>query len=649
MKLSGGEIVVRALQDEGIRWTFGIPGTHNIELYDALGVADSIRPVLVTDEQSASFMADGVWRATGEMACVNVVPGAGLTHALSGIAEAWMDNVPMLVLGCGIRRDSGRAYQLHDVDQFALVEAVTRARYRPMNGTELYRDLRTACAVARDGAGGPVFVEVPANVYLFKHEVTLPARGAPWPAAREAVEPPEAVGGGMAGPAGSHAGGDGRAEGAGSGAPGGGMAGAAGGAGPGGGRAGPATGPSPGEATPATRPSRGDGMAEAVRAAAALLREAERPLVYLGAGALGGRDAALRLVELLEAPFSTTFQGKGVLPESHPLFLWPGFGATAPPFVREEAERCDVTLAVGCRFGEVATGSYGMEPRGSLIHVDIEPAVLNANYPAAVAVAADARTFLEALLAELGPDAERPRDVALRHRIQEGHNALLAELLGEAGKERVNPAHLLLAVQRLFGPDTVYTTDSGNGTFLAMEHLRLDQPRKFLAPVDYSCMGYSVPAALGAKLAAPDLPVVALAGDGAFLMTGMELITAAQEGIGVVVLVLRDRELAQIAQFQGTAMNRKVASALPDYDLRSLAKGMGCEFLHLDADDATQEVLTRARGMAEKGLPVVVDVAIDYSRKTFFTRGVVKTNLLRFPLKDRIRFIGRAVVRKVTG
>jgi acetolactate synthase-1/2/3 large subunit len=90
MKRSGGEIVVRALQDEGIRWTFGIPGTHNIELYDALGVAEGIRPVLVTDEQSASFMADGVWRATGEMACVNVVPGAGLTHALSGIAEAFM-------------------------------------------------------------------------------------------------------------------------------------------------------------------------------------------------------------------------------------------------------------------------------------------------------------------------------------------------------------------------------------------------------------------------------------------------------------------------------------------------------------------------------------------------------------------------------
>ena len=97
MKLTGGEIVVRALEDERIPFTFGIPGTHNIELYDALADSSVVRPVLVTDEQSAGFMADGVWRASGSLGCVNIVPGAGLTHALSGIAEAYMDGVPMLV------------------------------------------------------------------------------------------------------------------------------------------------------------------------------------------------------------------------------------------------------------------------------------------------------------------------------------------------------------------------------------------------------------------------------------------------------------------------------------------------------------------------------------------------------------------------
>ena len=100
MKRTGAPLVVKALEDEGVPFTFGIPGTHNIELYDALASSDKVQVVLVTDEQSASFMADGLWRASGKLGCVNVVPGAGLTHALSGIAEAFMDQVPMLVLGC---------------------------------------------------------------------------------------------------------------------------------------------------------------------------------------------------------------------------------------------------------------------------------------------------------------------------------------------------------------------------------------------------------------------------------------------------------------------------------------------------------------------------------------------------------------------
>ncbi|MEJ2541413.1 MAG: thiamine pyrophosphate-binding protein [Gemmatimonadota bacterium] len=589
-KLTAGEIVVRALEDEGIRYAFGIPGTHNIELYDALGAAEEVRPFLVTDEQSASFMADGYWRASGELACVNVVPGAGLTHALSGIAEAYMDTVPLLVLGCGIRRDTGRAYQLHDVDQFALVEPVTKGRFRPMNGVELYRDLRDACLLARSGAPGPVFVEVPANLYLFPHPVTLPARRAPWPAARVTLETKGASGTEAV-----------RAS---------------------------SPGIDPDGAAAAQGPvGRGSrALLAAAEDAARILRAARRPLVYAGLGAAGGRDALLRIVEQLEAPFSTTFQG-----------------------VREVVAECDATLAVGCRFGEVATGSYGLTPPGPLIHVDIDPAVLNANHATTLAVNADARIFLEALLEALLRDLPRTADEELRRGIREGHQDVRARWAAGDDGGRVSPPRLLAAAQRIFGPRTVFTTDSGNGTFLALECLRLDEPGRFLAPVDYSCMGYSVPAAIGAKLARPEAPVVALTGDGAFLMTGLEMITAAQETIGVVAMVLRDRELAQIAQFQDTAMNRKVASALPDYDLRGLARGMGCEFLHLDSDAEIDGVLEKAREIAGYGFPVVVDVAIDYSRKTWFTRGVVQSNLLRFPLRDRVRFIGRALVRRVTG
>jgi acetolactate synthase-1/2/3 large subunit len=129
-------------------------------------------------------MADAVWRASGRLACANVVPGAGLTHAMSGIAEAFLDNVAMLVLGCGIRRDTGRAFQLHDVDQAAMVRPVTKAQFRPQTGDELYTTIREACRIAREAPAGPVFVEVPANLYLTTHELE-PGAYDPPPAIRQ--------------------------------------------------------------------------------------------------------------------------------------------------------------------------------------------------------------------------------------------------------------------------------------------------------------------------------------------------------------------------------------------------------------------------------------------------------------------------------
>ena len=576
IKLSGGEIVARALADEGVRFAFGIPGTHNIELYDALGESPTVRPVLVTDEQSASFMADGVWRASGSLGCVNVVPGAGLTHALSGIAEAFMDNVPLLVLGCGIRQDFQKSFQLHDVDQLAIAAPVTKAAFRVDRGAELYPEIRRACQLARSGAPGPVMVEVPVNLYLQRHEVDPAAWTAPVP-----VPPPL---------------------------------------------------PDAPDIDSAVRQLEADGV---------------RPLLYLGLGAAGAGADLVALAERLEAPVATTFQGKGVFPESHPLFLWNGFGDAAPPFAREVARTRTATLAIGCRFSEVGTGSYGMAPPRPLVHVDIEPAVLGRNFPADLGVEADAGAFVRALLPSLRARAVEPQ---VRAAIRDGHAAVWKEWLAPVGKgSRVTPAYLLRELQQAFGPDTIYASDSGNGTFLAMECLRLERPGKFLAPVDYSCMGYSVPAALGAKLARPDCPVVALAGDGAFLMTGLELLTAANQGIAAAIFVLRDGELAQIAQFQQTALNRKTASVLPDYDVGTIAAGLGVESLHLRSDAEVPKVLGEVRECLGRGEPVVVDTAIDYSRKTFFTAGVVKTNLLRFSWPERLRFIGRALKRKVLG
>jgi acetolactate synthase I/II/III large subunit len=213
--------------------------------------------------------------------------------------------------------------------------------------------------------------------------------------------------------------------------------------------------------------------------------------------------------------------------------------------------------------------------------------------------------------------------------------------------KRVSPAALFDVLQRLAGRDAIFTADSGNGTFLAMEHLRLEAPGRFLAPVDYSCMGYSVPAAIGAKLANPQSDVVALAGDGALLMTGLELLTAASYRVGVVVAVLRDEELAQIAQFQRTALNRATCSELAPYSVAAFAAATNCAFLAAGRDAELGGVLAKALSTARDGQPVMVDVAIDYSRKTYFTRGVVATTFLRLPWNDRLRMLARAAARRL--
>ena len=575
-KMTGADIVVRALEDEGIAFSFGIPGTHNIELYDSLARSGKVRVILVTDEQSASFMADGVARSSGRLAAVNVVPGAGLTHALSGIAEAWLDCVPMLVLACGIRRDVGKAFQLHDVDQLSIARPVTKAQFRAEQGSEIYVTLRRACGIARQAPKGPVIVEIPAEHYLFRHEAQL-----------HPIQVPSAP------------------------------------------------------AAPGT---------EELERACELIEASRRPLLYLGAGAAGAGTDLVTLADRLNAPVATTIAGKGVFPESHPLWLWCGFGTAAPPFVQRIAAQCDLTLAIGCRFSEVGTGSYGLKPPGKLIHVDADPSVFGKNFPADLAIASDAAAFVSATLARLRPhtvaQGSLSNPAVLRNAIHDGHDEVWSGWTMREGSERVYPPHLLRTMQTLVGADTVYTTDSGNGTFLAMECLRLERPNSFLAPVDYSCMGYAVPAALGAALACPDRRVVSLAGDGAFLMTGLELLTASQLRLPVMVLVLRDRELAQIAQFQQVALGRKSSSELPDFDLEAICGGVGVECLSLNRNADVKPVLRQALTVTGSGHPVVVDVGIDYSEKTYFTRGVLRANLGRLPWPDRLRFILRAVARR---
>jgi acetolactate synthase-1/2/3 large subunit len=572
MKIRASGEIARALIDEGVRYAFGIPGTHNIELYDVLAGKEGIETVLVTSEVAGAFVADGFSRSSGEVGVINVVPGAGVTYSLSGIAEAWMDNSPMVVIASGIRSDTGKAYQLHAIDQLSVLGPVTKSAVRVERAEEIYPTIRRAFDIARRGTPGPAAVEIPAQFLLDRQEL--------------------------------------------------------------------------GEVSYERQPELGlEPDPELVEQAAAMLASAEAPALYLGKGAAGAADLLVPLAEQLGAPVTTSFSGKGVFPESHPLWLWPGFGRQAPGFVRRIMASCDCLLAVGCRFGEVTTGGFGFEPPEVLIHVDIEAEVFNCSYPAKLAVAGDARLFVEALAGLI--EGRRPWE-RLAREIAEGHAGVQARWRRRASSSGVTPHFLFEALQRHCREDAIYTTDSGNGTFLAMEHLRLDAPRRFLAPTDFSCMGYSVPAAVGACFANPGRDVVALPGDGAFLMTGLELITASAHGASLLVCVLRDGTLSQIAQFQKMMVNRVSSSVLPDFDLEGFARATGSRYFRIIRDSELDSVLPAALNLTRNGTPALVEVAIDYSEKTYFTKGVVKNVFSRLSWGDRAANILRALVRRLS-
>jgi len=577
VKRTGASLVVQALEQVGVRYTFGIPGVHNTEIYDELNRSEKIQPVLVTHELGAAFMADGVSRTSDTVGTLCIVPAAGTTHAMSGIGEAYLDGVPMLVITGGIRRDSGKHYQLHQIDQRKLVEAVVKGSWVITDHAAIVPTIHAAYDLAISGVPGPVFIEVPVELQLFRGEVPDPPAYVPQ-RTRKAPDP------------------------------------------------------------------------SAIREAARLLHEATRPGIYLGWGAREASADAARVAELLDAPVATTLQGLSVFPSDHPLHVGMGYGRSAVPAAENAFRECDALLAVGLRFAELGTASYGQPVPRNLVHVDIDPTVFHKNYPARIAVESDAADALRALASELAGLGTRTKgDPSLAARIAADKAAYAKEWTGARNAERVSPGHFFVALRRRLPDDAYLAVDDGNHTFLAAELFPCRRSKHFVSPTDYNAMGYCVPAAIGIKLAHPESQVVGIVGDGAFLMTGLELLTASTLNLGVVICVFHDGELAQISQFQQVPLNRKTCTVLGKLGVEGVAHATGAAFVAMRHDGEIESALDHAFAAAAKGQPAIVDVRIDYSKKTRFTQGVVKTNLGRFPLGEKVRFIGRAIARHTLG
>ncbi|MCF6352902.1 MAG: thiamine pyrophosphate-binding protein [Cyclobacteriaceae bacterium] len=578
MRKTGAELAVFALEQIGVKYTFGIPGTHTTELYDEMNKSNQITPILVTHEGGGSFMADAISRTSDGIGVLTIVPAAGLTHAMSGIGEAFLDGIPMLILAGGTHKTSGKSYQLHEFDQIALAKNITKAQFLIEKNDDVISTIYKAYDIAISGEPGPVFIELPFNVQLFNDEVT----SMPTYQATQSVTELNVAG---------------------------------------------------------------------IEQAVTLLKNAKSPMMFVGWGALDAKDETTELAEMLVAPVAVTLQGKSAFPNNHPLYTSVFLGKSAKPSGQWALAQHDVLLTVGARMGEIATGSYGLEQPNNLIHIDINPAVFDKNFKSTVAIESDAKIALQAIIAELKKEGFKTSksQTEVEQKLALENKKYDDTWLKEPKTDIVSPGHFFKSLRKQLKNDAMMVVDDGKHTFLAAELFPVFEPRQFISPTDFNCMGYCVPATIATKMANPDRQVIGIVGDGAFQMTGLEAITAAAYEVPAVFFIFNDGELGQISQFQKIPLNRKTCSIIGKANFEGVALATGAVYLKLDNDNEIDKVIAEALKLSADGKHVMVDINIDYSQKTMLTKGVIKVNLSRFSFKEKVRFLSRAAKRHLLG
>ena len=549
MSLSGGDALVRALEAEGIDTVFGTVGHGNLAFVDALG-RSGIRYVSVFHEQVAAHAADAYFRVSGRMAAVTTTVGPGFTNLATGLGDALLDSSAMLVIAGGIPTGYRGKEALQEL-----------SLHVDDSQPELYRNL--AKRVTR--------VERAQDLGHELHRAVVRARsGNPGPVILHVPldlfsAPVEAA----AGP------------------------------------------PAPYE------PGRPGPDPDAVRRAADLLRAAERPVLFCGGGALISEagDVVRRLAERHGIPVATTMSGQGIVPETHPLAVgFTGVVGTRPG--NEAVKRADLLIAVGTRFPEMdasswRAGFFAEIPPARLIHVDLDPNQIGKLYPADAGLVGDARRSLEELLAALGETA--PERAAWREEVA----ALRSDWAAEVADLRASdafpyePAALLTELRSLLPDETVLV--SGVGIRHAVgQHFPFAGPRTQVVASGFGTMGQEVAAPLGARLARPEVPVVALVGDGAVLACLAALPSAVANGIDGVWIVLANRGYASIAVYQAKHFAGRFTgtyledAAGGDYevDFAGLARSFGAAAHTVDAPGDLAGAVRAA--LAEPGPSVVV-------------------------------------------
>ncbi len=549
------EQLVKLLQSEGVKYVFGVPGAPLMPIFHAMSHPDCrIRPIIARHEAGGAFMADGYARVSGELGVCCGTAGPGTTNLVTGVAVSFKDSIPLLVLTAQV--------PLNVFGKGATQES--SAEDRSFSSAELLKPLTKYSAM----------ILTPEHLPFFARK-----------AVRNALR---------------H-------------------------------RMGPAHLNLPPDIM--RRPSISDSTLmetfeddacyfdrAKVKAAAQAILAAKNPVIFAGFGVIlsGASAKLLELAELLCIPVASTPKGKGCFPENHPLAL--GVMGLAGSEAADESilarDGSDLLFAIGMSFDEWSTNSWDPEIKGTkkLIHLDIDPQQVGKNYAANIALIGDARTVLSELLYELRRQSELIGFMPAR--IQDQSSSFYGRLLTPSEEEQtrsdavpIKPQRLIHELRRSLPDETVFFIDAGNHTLWALHYLQINRPGTFVIAAGFGPMGYSIPAAVGGKLAAGKRPVVALCGDGCFMMHGMEVATAVKYQIPVIWVVFNDGRLNMVYQAEELQERGGLdAYAFPRVDIASMAIAMGAIAERVERPDQIEIAIKKCL-QADK--PAVIDVIID--------------------------------------
>ena len=500
--MTGAQAVIASLEAEGVDTLFGYPGGQAIKIYDALYDSKKIHHVLARHEQGATHMADGYARATGKVGVVLVTSGPGATNTVTGIATAYMDSVPLVVITGQVTRGVIGTDAFQESDIVGITMPVVKHSFLLQSTDDLTRTFRAAFYIASTGRPGPVLIDIPSDlssaemVFHYPDKISLPSY----------------------------------------------------------------------------RPTY-KGNAKQVRQAVACIQESKRPLIYAGGGIVTSHACSelTELAERMQIPVVTSLMGKGAMRCSNPLNLGP-VGMHGSKYANMAVTECDLLIAVGARFSDRVTGKVDeFAPHAKIIHIDIDPAEIGKIIDPAVPIVGDAKVVLGAINDRLEKTEAQPVGTDWVKTVCEWRERwpLYTEDF-EDFPGMIAPEVVLSHLSDKLDPEaSIVTTEVGQHQMWAHQNIHREHARTFLSSGGLGTMGFGFPAAIGAKIGCPEDEVVCIAGDGSFQMNSQEMATAAINKVGVKVLIMDNRALGMVHQWQRLFYNERYSftelDANPDF------------------------------------------------------------------------------------